>query len=135
MTSPTWHVAVVIPARNEELLIRRCLNSVLHACALLPSSVTADIVVACDSSTDLTFELAECMLADSGIVLTTNAAMVGHARALAARVALERHSGPLDRCWLANTDADCCVPKTWLVDQLAIAEDGIEAIAGIVSVD
>lgn len=135
MSSPEWHVAVLIPARNEEMLIRRCLNSVLDACSLLPPSVRTDIVVACDSSTDLTFEIAEYMLAGSGRVIATDAAIVGHARALAARVALERYSGPLRRCWFANTDADCSVPKTWLTDQLAIAEQGIEAIAGVVSVD
>ena len=135
MSSPEWHVAILIPARNEELLIRRCLNSVLDACSLLPRSVTTDIVVVCDSSTDLTFEIAEYMLAGPGIVIATDAAIVGHARALAARVALERFSGPLSRCWFANTDADCSVPKTWLTDQLAIAEQGIEAIAGVVSVD
>ena len=135
MSSSEWHVAVLIPARNEEMLIRRCLNSVLDACSLLPPSVRTDIVVACDSSTDLTFEIAEYMLAGSGRVIATDAAIVGHARALAARVALERYSGPLSRCWFANTDADCSVPKTWLTDQLAIAEQGIEAIAGVVSVD
>jgi glycosyltransferase involved in cell wall biosynthesis len=135
MTRSSWHVAVLIPARNEELLIQRCLNSVLNACTLLPSSVTTDVVVVSDSSTDLTIEIAKYMLADSGIVIATEAAIVGHARALAARVALERYQGPLDRCWFANTDADCCVPNTWLVDQLAIAEEGIEAIAGVVSVD
>jgi cellulose synthase/poly-beta-1,6-N-acetylglucosamine synthase-like glycosyltransferase len=130
-----WHVAVLIPARNEELLIRRCLDSVLAARCLLPPSITSDVVVACDSSTDLTFELAARMLHGAGTVIRTRAAVVGHARALAARVALRRYVGPLQRCWLANTDADCCVPETWLLDQLGIADHGIDAIAGTISVD
>lgn len=131
----SWHIAVLIPARNEERLIRRCLTSVLTACSLLPPLVTSDVVVVCDSSTDLTFELAERMLHGAGIVIPTKAAVVGHARALAARVALQRYVGPLQRCWLANTDADCCVPNTWLLDQLRIADQGIDAIAGTISVD
>lgn len=131
----SWHIAVLIPARNEELLIQRCLDSVLTACSLLPPLITSDVVVVCDSSPDLTFELAERILHGSGIVIPTQAAVVGHARALAARVALQRYAGPPQRCWLANTDADCCVPITWLLDQLRIADQGIDAIAGTISVD
>ncbi|RSL19078.1 glycosyl transferase family 2 [Edaphobacter aggregans] len=132
---PAWHVAVLIPARNEELLIQRCLDSVLVARSLLPPLITSDLVVACDSSTDRTFELAAHILHSAGIVVRTRAAVVGHARALAARVALRRYAGPLQRCWLANTDADCCVPETWLLDQIGIADQGIDAIAGTISVD
>jgi glycosyltransferase involved in cell wall biosynthesis len=132
---PSWHVAVLIPARNEELLIQRCLNSVLAACSRLPASISTDVVVACDSSTDLTLKIAERVLADWGIVVATEVAIVGCARRLAARVALQRYAGPLSRCWLANTDADCCVPSTWLIDQIAIADQGIDALAGVISVD
>ena len=132
---PSWHVAVLIPARNEELLIQRCLNSVLAACSRLPASISTDVVVACDSSTDLTLKIAERVLADWGIVVATEVSIVGCARRLAARVALQRYAGPLSRCWLANTDADCCVPSTWLIDQIAIADQGIDALAGVISVD
>src|SRR5580693_4855805 len=107
IAQPPWHVAVLIPARNEELLIQRCLNSVLAACSRLPSSISTDVVVACDSSTDLTLEITQRVLADGGIVVATEVAIVGYARRLAARVALQRYAGPPTRCWLANTDADC----------------------------
>lgn len=135
MTQPGWHVAVLIPARNEELLIQRCLDSVLDAFTLLPASVTTDIVVVSDSCTDLTGKIANQVLAVSGIVTATEVAIVGHARALAASTALERYLGPRSRCWLANTDADCVVSKTWLLDQLSIADHGLEAIAGVITVD
>lgn len=135
IAQPPWHVAVLIPARNEELLIQRCLNSVLAACSRLPSSISTDVVVACDSSTDLTHEIAERVLANWGIVVATEVAVVGSARRLATRVALRRYAGSLTRCWLANTDADCCVPSTWLADQIAIADQGIDAMAGVISVD
>jgi glycosyltransferase involved in cell wall biosynthesis len=135
MIHQPWHVAIVIPARNEEVLLPRCLKSVLDACAFLPIPVTMDVVVVCDSSTDLTFQIAEEMLLRHGTVVTTETGVVGHARALAAQVALRRYSGQLHRCWLANTDADCCVPRSWLVDQLLLAEQGIETVAGIVDVD
>ena len=130
-----WHIAVVIPARNEEALLPRCLESVLDACTSLPLPTTADIIVACDSSTDLTFQIAKRLLANRGSVVTMEAGVVGRVRALATEVALKRYSGPHSRCWLANTDADCYVPRSWLADQLLLAKRGIQAVAGIVDVD
>ena len=53
MTASPWHICVLIPARNEEVLLPRCLRSVLKASARLPANVTFDIVVAVDSSTDM----------------------------------------------------------------------------------
>jgi glycosyltransferase involved in cell wall biosynthesis len=130
-----WHVCVLIPARNEEALLPRCLKSVDAACAALPSSVSTDVVVAVDSSSDRTRDIAEEMLAGRGTAIVTTAAMVGRTRSLAAETALRRYRGPLRRCWLANTDADCFVPKSWLIDQLTIASKDVDAIAGTVDVD
>ena len=97
---------------------------------------TTDIVVVVDSIHGPYFlEIARALVAGVGIVLTTQAASVGVARALAARVALHRYQGAPETCWLANTDADCEVPDTWLLDQVALAAAGIQAIAGIVGVD
>jgi glycosyltransferase involved in cell wall biosynthesis len=135
MMSFDWHVCVLIPARNEQKLLPRCLKSVLAACAALPKTVATDVIVAVDSSTDLTWEIAEQMLSGRGYVIVTEAAVVGRTRALAAETALERYHGSLRQCWLANTDADCCVPETWLVDQLAVASQDVDAIAGTVDVD
>jgi cellulose synthase/poly-beta-1,6-N-acetylglucosamine synthase-like glycosyltransferase len=129
------HISVLIPARNEETLLPRCLRSVLRAIAELPATVTADVVVVVDSSQDRTREVAERILGVHGTVVTTKAGVVGEARALAAEVALQRYQGPRDACWLANTDADCAVPRNWLLDQLFLAAQGVEAIAGIVDVD
>jgi hypothetical protein len=88
-----------------------------------------------DSSQDRTSAIAEKILEGSGIVVRTEMGAVGAARALAAEIALQRCIGPLKRCWLANTDADCEVPVDWLVDQLAIADRGFAAVAGIIDVD
>jgi glycosyltransferase involved in cell wall biosynthesis len=131
----SWHVCVLVPARNEEELLPRCLVSILKACERLPADVTYDIVVCADRSTDRTLQAAESYLSGRGEVVTSDAGAVGFARALAVETALQRYSGALQRCWLANTDADCCVPETWLVDQLALANNGVEAIAGTVDVD
>jgi glycosyltransferase involved in cell wall biosynthesis len=130
-----WHIAVLIPARDEEQLLPRCLRSVLEACRRLPQGVTSDIVIVADRSTDKTRQIAEDLIQRSGVVIETNAGCVGSCRALAAEIALERYRGPRERCWLANTDADCEVPADWLVQQLSVAEVGYAAVAGIVDVD
>ena len=130
MTATPWHVCILIPARNEEQLLPRCLHSVVQACSVLPQNVTYDVVVVVDSSTDSTRTIAQSLLPGHGIVLSAEVGIVGKARAIAAATALKRHKGPAERCWLANTDADCCVPGSWLVDHLSFAVEGIEAIAG-----
>lgn len=130
-----WHVSVLIPARNEEELLPRCLRSVLLAKRHLARSITVDIVVVADSSTDRTVQIATDILGADGVACSINAGVVGTVRQVAACVALKRSPNPPHRCWLANTDADCIVPPAWLSNQLAIANTGIEAVAGTVSVD
>ena len=135
MTHAIQHIAVLIPARNEEALLPRCLDSVLQAQAQLPAEVSCDIVVAVDCSTDRTLQIARTMLRGFGVATATRDGVVGVARAHAARLALARYDGPLKACWLANTDADCAVPEDWLLDQLLLANTGAHAVAGTVDVD
>jgi hypothetical protein len=130
-----WHVAVLIPARNEEMLLERCLHSVETARQRLPAGVTSDVIVVADSCNDRTLEIARGMLGNRGLAVKCEAGIVGVARALASVLAISRLPGAMKRCWLANTDADCDVPPTWLCDQLRLATQGAEAIAGVVSVD
>lgn len=131
----SWHVCVVVPARNEEELLPRCLHSILQARARLSFPITCDIVVAVDGSEDRTLSLAKDLLGPDGIVVELDAGSVGAARQLGCDIALRRYKGSLDRCWLANTDADCVVPESWLADQVALAEKGVEAVAGIIDVN
>ena len=130
-----WHVSVLIPARDEEQLLPRCLHSVLVARSMLDEFTTSDIVVVADSSSDRTAQIATAILGKQGKVLPATAGAAGVARLLAANYALSRTRKPFESWWLANTDADCIVPPAWLTDQLRLARAGIEAFAGTVSVD
>ena len=129
------HMAVLVPARDEEALLPRCLRSVLAACEEARAVITTDIVVVSDGSQDRTHELATEMLRGMGTAVHSGAACVGSARRTAAEVALGRYPGESGAVWLANTDADCLVPADWLLHQLAAAEAGCCAVAGIVDVD
>ena len=128
----SWHIAIVIPARDEEELLPRCLRSVQNARRMLPPYLTTDLIVVADQSTDGTFDIARELIQNNGTVVETEVGCVGAARALGARGAMERYHGAPNRCWLANTDA---VPATWLLDQLAFAQAGFAAVAGIIDVD
>ena len=131
----SWHIAIVIPARDEEELLPRCLRSVQNARRMLPPELTSDLIVVADQSTDGTFKIARELIQNNGTVVETEVGCVGTARALGARRAMERYHGARNRCWLVNTDADCQVPATWLLDQLAFAKAGFAAVAGIIDVD
>ncbi len=135
MTTDRWHVSILIPARDEEDLLPRCLQSVLEARAALADRATCDIVVAVDLSMDETYAIACSMLGSAGVAIRGQAGIVGVARAMGAKVALRRCQQKTSKVWLANTDADCWVPRTWLTDQLAIADAGVEAVAGTIDVD
>lgn len=135
MTPPMQHIAVLLPARDEEALLPRCLSSILRARKLLPPEVSCDIIVAVDRSTDRTLSIARRMLRDCGCAIAVEAGVVGIARARAAEVALSRYTGDPAHCWLANTDADCVVPECWLIDQFLLAQNGAHAVAGTVDVD
>jgi glycosyltransferase involved in cell wall biosynthesis len=134
-SAQSWRVAVLVPARNEEDLLPRCLHSILIATAALPASVRSEVIVLADSSVDRTSQIASDILRSRGRVVNASVGTVGTARRLAAHYILARNRGPLNRLWLANTDADCIVPPSWIADQLQLAEERTEAIAGTISVD
>lgn len=135
MKKPPWHISVVVPARDEEKLLPRCLRSVLTAAAMMTGAVTTDVVVAVDRSSDNSLRIAQDLLGPHGVVIKTEFGTVGAVRSAAVATAIGRCSTPLRRCWLANTDADSAVPPTWLIDQYIYALRGVEAIAGTIDVD
>ena len=131
----SWHVAILVPARDEEDLLPRCLGSIERVRRAAGPGVTTDLIVVSDNCTDQTHPLASELVGNTGVVARSSFGNVGAARAFAAQLALSRYGGPLHRCWLANTDADCVVPPQWITLQLSLAEAGCAAVAGIIDVD
>lgn len=125
------HVAVVIPARDEELRVEACLSSVLAAGARCPVDVSVTLVA--DSCSDRTTELARRF--PDVAVLELSASNVGLSRAFGVRKALEHCGRHPAQVWIANTDADSTVPTDWLVRQVELADAGYDAILGEVFPD
>lgn len=117
-------LAIIIPAHNEEVLLRACLDSCMRAAndpALEGESV--QVIVVADSCSDRT----ELIAAEFPVIaLSLLARNVGAARAAGAAYALE-----LGARWLAFTDADSVVPANWLSRQLACRAD---AVCGVIDV-
>lgn len=131
------HGIIVVPARDEGLLIGRCLaalrKATTHASTTHPDVILKTVVVA-DACTDDTARIA----VDAGgiRVVVTDAGRVGLAREVGIAAGLAE-VGPVDhgRIWIANTDADSVVPENWITHQLRAADAGSDVVVGTVRPD
>lgn len=126
-------IVVVIPARDEEALVARCLTSVLAAKGYLRSrrpAVRVSVVLVADNCTDATSRIARGF--DDVTVVDIDAANVGVARATGVRTALAATPVAADAVWIANTDADSVVPRRWLMEHLRHAQRGAQLVVGTV---
>lgn len=122
------HVAVVIPARDEEQRIARCLHAVAGAVATVGPTVRVSVIVVADGCVDDTVAIARAF---AGVdVLEVRHSNVGAARSAGAMFALG-----LGAEWIANTDADSEVPSNWLTVQLRLAAEGHDVMVGSVRPD
>jgi glycosyltransferase involved in cell wall biosynthesis len=135
--APVTRVGVVVPAKDEQLLLPACLQSI--AVAAQQTSVPVHVVVVLDDCRDAS---ADVVLAHAAALrawgpmtlsaLSVNASNVGAARAAGAQHLLDTWGNA--GMWLASTDADCVVPRRWLARQLAYAARGASAVLGTVAV-
>ena len=129
-------LVVVVPARNEESRLPRCLAALADAVEAVEEEFGADaptisVVVVLDRCTDGSagvvarwpqFRAVECA---AGSVGSARRAGVAHLLTGAAAA----------HTWVATTDADSAVPRRWLAVQLALAEAGTELVLGTVLPD
>ncbi|NUT72972.1 glycosyltransferase family 2 protein [Pseudarthrobacter sp. C4D7] len=144
-------VAVVIPAHNEEQHLERALTAVSGAADRVADElpgVDVRVVVVLDACTDRSPEVAAHVAAADPryLLLPVSFGSVGKSRqagvsAALAHAAKQPQPGgaaaghPLQGTWLANTDADSCVPSHWLVRQLELAALGFDVVLGTVQPD
>jgi cellulose synthase/poly-beta-1,6-N-acetylglucosamine synthase-like glycosyltransferase len=129
-------VGVVVPARDEELTIGRCIRSVIDAHAAYGRRARLWVVVVADSCTDRTVAVARGTIAARGEVIECTPRSPGTARRRGVAAVMQHFRGVEPaRIWLANTDADTYVPSNWLKQHLEHADHGASAVAGIVRLD
>ncbi len=132
MDAPVRAMAVVIPVHNEEGLLGACLDSVRRAIVL--AGVTSLVVVVLDRCTDNSDEVAAVYTGVMPlIVVEGDFCSIGRVRDAGVARARRYLSGtPASSIWLANTDADTVVPATWLLQQRALADAGVDLLLGTV---
>lgn len=138
-------VVVVIPVRNEELLLPRCLNALTAAIDALgavpePERPHVRVLLVLDHCTDQSARVAARWSTFRRHEIAAGA--VGVARRDGIRRALRSGSrsrtgavASAAQIWIATTDADSAVPPNWLVTQLALARNGAELVLGTVQPD
>ncbi|WP_428342969.1 glycosyltransferase [Mycobacterium sp.] len=130
------HMAIVVPARNEEDHIASCLESIRASIGHLWHEypcLSCDAVVILDRCADRTGALVTSYGYRS---IDSNVGRVGAARHLGATDAMARSRDagiPDHQVWLANTDADSTVPETWLATQFDLANAGFDVVIGTVT--
>jgi len=135
------HVGVLVPVRDEELLLPGCLRALAGSAeALLRArpGTAVTVVVVLDGCADGSREVARASIWPPGVrldLLSTGARGVGAARAAGAALLLDRArevGAAAEATWLAGTDADSAVPRLWLLAQVEAAERGADAWVGTV---
>ena len=133
-TQPSF--AIGIPARNEEDLVGRSMQSVLDAADVLDEPGCVRLVIACDSCSDATADIARTIAdRDSRVDVIEGAwCSAGTARAAAIQRALGtlQATSNLSDIWVATTDGDTVVPPNWLCLHATHWAQGDDAVAGIV---
>ena len=124
-------VGVIVPAHDEQDLLPACLAGVRRAAQAL-RGVPVHLVVVADACRDRTVQAAR---RGGASVVSISARSAGPARAAGARevLRLTRHLDPAT-VWLATTDADTLVPRSWLRQQVRHASEGWDAIVGTIQV-
>jgi Glycosyltransferase like family 2 len=129
-------VGIVVPARNEQRLIRQCLRGLLNALRQLPPSIEPAVCVIADRCTDGTAALAHAEFGGWRAAQVMDHQFdrsIGELRDLGFRrihTALSPH--PSSRILLLSTDADSTVASDWARQHVRLARDGLHAVAGTV---
>jgi hypothetical protein len=138
VTTPIRLIAVVVPARDEEGSLGRCLDALDAAITEVrdaegPHCPEVRMVVVLDRCVDRT---AEIVATRTGVeTVVSSAGLVGAARSQGVERVLSSVDVPPESVWIANTDADSAVPHDWLRMQLEAARTGCAAILGAVRPD
>lgn len=130
---PNLRACVVVPARNEEDLVGRCLQAL--ADQRLISSSEYEVILVLDDCTDATERRAREVARRAPHLrlhlLDGPGEGAGHARRVGMETACSRLLGlGREKGLIASTDADTVVAPDWLAVQLGCVERGARAIGG-----
>jgi len=121
--------SILIPARNEAENIEKCLQSIA---AIDYPSAYFEIIVIDDFSTDATAEIVSNV---SGVRLIRLSESVSSPINSYKKKAIETGVAAAKFPWIVTTDADCTVPKNWLIHfNRILQQEQIQFIAAPVAI-
>ncbi|MDQ2749842.1 MAG: glycosyltransferase [Actinomycetota bacterium] len=127
------HVAIVVPANDEQARVGACLTALHRAAAHLAAHAVRPIgvrvVVALDACSDGTAAVVARFPEVSTVIRDVRC--VGAARAAGTDAALSGFDD-LHAVWTAHTDADSEVPADWLTRMVVAADEGVDLVLGTV---
>jgi glucosyl-3-phosphoglycerate synthase len=129
---------VVIPARDEEARIGRCLEALGRQRGLTTDEFA--VIVVLDGCRDDTEAVARAAAARAGLALELLVLPASDGVGAARRAGMERACARLEAAGrpdglIACTDADTEPDETWLAAQLALIEAGAAAVGGRIELD
>jgi glycosyltransferase involved in cell wall biosynthesis len=140
----TKAVGVVVPVHNEAALLGDALDALKVAFTHLrntgiPSLLTLVFDSCDDKSVDVARQWTRGLSGRTALsvsAIISDARNVGVARSVGCAATLDHfHDQSPEHVWIATTDADSRVPRTWISEQIRHHEKGIDAWAGRVSLD
>lgn len=144
-TVPITHVAIVVPVRDEEMLLPRCLSALTTAIEALGAVSEQDrprvvVLLVFDRCTDLSARVAAHWTNFSRYEIDAGAVGVARRDGIRHALGMLLHSrtaaaASASQIWIATTDGDSAVPPNWLATQLALARNGAELVLGTVQPD
>lgn len=129
---------VVVPAHDEGQLLHGCLDSLRMAVGIARRrrpELLVGVTIVLDDCSDESAEVCRQADVDTLEVALRNVGAARAAGTARARRAAERAGVPPGLTWVANTDADSCVPPDWLLDQAGHADGGADVVLGRVEPD
>jgi hypothetical protein len=144
--SRTCAVGIVVPAHNEENLLRLALDALGRAISKVPTRIECRVAIVLDTCNDASTAIAHRWakahgsqwrraLDPAALLISCGESNVGAARRHGCAALLATWPRMNARhLWLATTDADSVVPDPWLTTQIAAHDAGADLWAGRVSV-
>jgi cellulose synthase/poly-beta-1,6-N-acetylglucosamine synthase-like glycosyltransferase len=126
-------VGVVVPARDEQRRIGRCVRALATALRALPPWLDISVCVVADRCHDDTARLARAALGSGRVVVNHADRTIGEIRDLGCRhvlTMLSRHRP--DEVLLLGTDADSVVAPDWVRQHVRMIDSGVHATAGTI---
>ena len=131
--APIEHVVVVVTAHDDADRVGATLVALERSRFQVPDHLGTSLVLVADRCADDTADVARRAVGRDDAVLELDADGSGRARSAGVAHALTRLDEvdlPVERVWLASTDAGAIVHDRWLARHLEAAADGAVAVAG-----